>query len=879
MLSRQDVLAGEAELCADLATLFSFESHALYFPPGREVDGVAWVEEEKTLLLPLWLPVERENGLHDELLLGVLLLRGVTEDIQPFLPVLPVFVRQSLEKLVLKKQLERDVLTGLGTKETFLHRTARVIAGMRQAQATPAGVADAGENTDVAHSLAIVILCVQGLYGAGSLGVWARLFGHAFVRDVEAELGRAIGAIFADSSDIFPAFLGEGHFALLLPGAGQKEAEDAAYTLFGVCQQVQPKLGIAGQCGLGYALFPQDWDGRLPFATWRKIHAQSGHTRQGGQDSFPEKTRFLQPSLLASFLPEMHPNAHSASGPNERAEGQSGEWTSEWTSEWDDAREDALALFSFALLTARKCAERSLFSAGQSLHSPLVLAFSRLLSHGGTVTEVRDNGHDTSLRLNLGRDAGVRAGMVFCVKSAENLSVAEICVRHVEETMAHATLMGLYHPMRLPYVGERVVFSRLLGEEDAFLPRQEGLLSVAALRERLAQEKGPFVLALARLEEMPVSDMPVLQAAQGVVGASGLPNMLNIQGTPDIQGGPQNTFAPVQALWDTVLAMQPQTLGAVYNQDHLLLLHSAGPDTPGMEFAQKLQRMYAGLSDGGSAHFHLAGTGLFVFPYLDYTTADALDNAQKALEYALLLPAPHVGLFDTLAINISADKRFSQGDTLGAMAEYRRAILADTSNTLAWNSLGVCLARLGRYAEALEALEKAAQADLASQQGNMPPDASVHYNLGTTALSLGDKTKARDAFQNCIKLENTHIFAYLRLGQLEEEENDREKARNWYEAALAQAPFGPHYRVFRALARLEMAAENPVKAREYLHKALAENPQDAQSLALMAQLYLESGEDVSLAESLARQSVALMPSENPAWAILQKCLVLGSKLP
>lgn len=832
MLTRQDVLAGEAELCADIAMLFAFESHALYFPPSREVDGIAWVEEEKTLLVPLWLPVERE-GVKDELLLGVLLLRGIEEDITPFLPVLSAFIRQCLVKLVLKKQVEKDPLTGLFTREALLAHTAREIARMRQVQTLDVRE----ENLGVSRSLAIVALCVEGLYGsgvAGGQGAWARLFGHVFVREVEAALGKALGTAFADKQEpvVFPAFLGEGQFAVLLTGAGQKEAEDAAYAIFGVCQQVQPQLGIAALSGIGYALFPQDWDGRLPFNTWRKIYTTMAENRH---------TDLLSP--VSAILPE-------EALPKE-------------------GLPDALALLSFALLTARKCAERASLAA-HVVPGPHVQGFSRLLSHGGTVTETGETGHDRFVRLNLGKDVGVRPGMVFCVKSAENASIAEVCVRHAEENMAYALLLTQYNPLHPPQAGERLVFSRFLGEEDTFLPVQEGLLSVSAMRARIVQEKEPFVLALVRFGDIP-------EQKETREAMHSLPH--------------------IQAFWEYVRSEQAHTLAAVYNQEHLLLLHTGGSGENTSADAN-IEALDAGIHAVADFYTRLAtasellspieGVGLFTFPYLDYTSADALDNVQKALEYALLLPEPHVGIFDTLAINISADKRFSQGDTLGAMAEYRRALLADENNALAWNSLGVCLAGLGRYAEALEALEKAAHSVPYGQNGEhatpekTPPEnlpgASVHYNLGTTALSLGDRARAKIAFQDCIKLEPAHVFAYLRLGQLEEEENTFEKARVWYETALLKDQNGPHYRVFRALARLEMACENPTKAREYLHKALAENSQDAQSLALMAQLYLESGEDVALAESLARQSVALMPSENPAWAILQKCLVLEKNI-
>ncbi len=96
--------------------------------------------------------------------------------------------------------------------------------------------------------------------------------------------------------------------------------------------------------------------------------------------------------------------------------------------------------------------------------------------------------------------------------------------------------------------------------------------------------------------------------------------------------------------------------------------------------------------------------GIAAYPHLSFKKADILENCRKALDYALLLPAPHVGLFDSLAQNISADKLFSQGDLYGALEEYQLALLADPANNLARNSLGICLARLGKLGRRAQAV-------------------------------------------------------------------------------------------------------------------------------------------------------------------------------
>ena len=219
-------------------------------------------------------------------------------------------------------------------------------------------------------------------------------------------------------------------------------------------------------------------------------------------------------------------------------------------------------------------------------------------------------------------------------------------------------------------------------------------------------------------------------------------------------------------------------------------------------------------------------------------------------------------MFDSLAVNISADKRYSQGDVFGALEEYRLALLADENNILAWNSLGVCLAGAGRAAEARRAFEEAVK--------RAPGEPAGHYNLGTACATLGDAAEAAAQFRTCLDLDPGHVYACIRLGELAESRGDGDEARRLYERAAVADPASslPH----RCLARLELRERHPDKARERLHQALLRNPQDAFSLHLMARLYLDGDEDPELAETLARQSVALRPDRKAAWLELARAL-------
>ena len=79
----------------------------------------------------------------------------------------------------------------------------------------------------------------------------------------------------------------------------------------------------------------------------------------------------------------------------------------------------------------------------------------------------------------------------------------------------------------------------------------------------------------------------------------------------------------------------------------------------------------------------------------------------------------------------------------------------------------------------------------------------------------------------------------------------------------------------RHLARLSLkrgGGGGDDEAREYLHKALLYNPTDAFSLHMMAKLYLDSGQDPAIAETMARQSAALRPEQKAFWSELARAL-------
>lgn len=515
--------------------------------------------------------------------------------------------------------------------------------------------------------------------------------------------------------------------------------------------------------------------------------------------------------------------------------------------------EQARLLLRKARLAAALAAERLLTGEDEP-----VLSFGRILAEGGRVVELLPLSRIT---VSLGSSVNAREGQRFSVWSAaegktgtgsgdaraykgeivlievrENVSVAEI-IHQADPSVA----IGSGDSMAL-LPGEVWGAARarsVAGDGPAVPDPATGLLRhgdfLAAWSE--GREKcDTFSLALLRI----------------------LPPSMNHGAEGGLASQPEELMAETVRLFQDVFGRD--TVAGRYGLTSLMVFHpGTRPEDIQPKYAELCALLASRFFPGQDGAFTAAG--LAGYPYLDFRKADALENCRKALEYGILLPPPHVGVFDSLAMTISADKRFSHGDSLGAMTEYRQALLADDANALAWNSLGVTLARLGRHDEARGHFGRAIA---------LEPDANVLYNMGYTCQSLGEREDAKSFYRQCLQKEENHLYALVRLGQLAESEGDRTAARAFYDKAGA-VPGGEAV-TRRHLAGLCLAEGKIEEAREHLHEALVLDPQNAVALQVLAEIYLDDGEDAEVAESLARQSVALRPERKAGWIALSRAL-------
>ena len=481
-----------------------------------------------------------------------------------------------------------------------------------------------------------------------------------------------------------------------------------------------------------------------------------------------------------------------------------------------------------------------------------LLGFSEIIMHAGKVLQALPMGR---VEANLGLGMGAREGMHFRVFAAGTADVVgEITLSSVQESIAQAEIIHLSNPARSVMAGDRLELLADIGEslgmeegtkelisskgdqpdaaekKNILLSHRNFLANFAAERENATR----FSLALIRLFP---SEAINPEAPEALSETELLNNAVELVISSPITA--KGAFAARYGLHNLIFYIPPQD--------------SSGDP---LKEASELEQTFAQIFEKLEQNFGIkAACGISTYPFLNYRRSDSLDNASKALDYAMLLDSPRVGAINSLALNIRADRYFSQGDIFAAINEYKQALLADEGNTWAWTSLGVCFASIGNREESRRSFEKALAKD--------PDDIMALYNLAQVLQAEGDAREAKQYYQKCLELQPDHVFSLLRLGQMAESSADYEQAREYFQKAIKQ-PQGEGA-ASRQLARIALAQKNPDEAREHLHKALARNPNDSMALSMLAEIYLNAGDNPEIALTLARQSVALRPDYALGW--------------
>jgi tetratricopeptide (TPR) repeat protein/GGDEF domain-containing protein len=908
-LTRRDLMFFERRLRDTAAALFSFKSHSLHFPRTREDCAPVWLEREKKLFLPL---PDAEGGC-----LGVFTAGGVSKSPARLLPLWPALSSLIRDNLVLYKRSITDPVTGLFTRHYLLRRLERELetlrdparlsppadvedtqggrssdAGREERRDAPAADRDAPAAGRNASPGARSSADVRGSVGRGDGGGPARFstgilvvrlaalrdvvreYGYAFADDLMTALADCLTATCPEQA--LAARTGDSEFAVLLPAASPAACRSLSAAVVRAMRlvslphpQLREQIGI--DLSVGYAVYPQDVAGdvfarpaveqarimlrkaRLASAlAGEHIPSHPGRVDPEGVTGFgrilAEGGRVLECLPMSALIISLGANAHAAEGQR----------FSVWSTRFPGG-------------DARAGQPRSPLYKGETAIMEVYEDVSRaeVIHLGEPAWDIEPG----DLLLLLPDEQGSRAGTGSRGPDPETglLRHGEFLARWAEErdrvTSFALTLLRLAPKNSAAFrpddgTPETAAETAAETAHAGFpLVHPEACMAEAAriCRERFGPEAVGGRYSLNSL----IFYHPFRNAERNARRDAAANGVAAPRAGTDPDGAPFPHFGT-----DADGASPPRidpnaaTQGIDQNTAAQGIDPNAAAQSPEARLNALIARCAEAVAEIESRLNLDAAAGIAPHPYLEFRKADALENSRKALEYALLLPGPHVGLLDSQALNISADKRFTKGDTFGAVREYQAALLADENNGTAWNSLGVCMAGLFRHAEAEAHFTRALEC--------RPSDAMVLYNLGYMHQSAGRADEARRCFQECLNVDPDHLFALIRLGRLAENAGDAAGAREFYSRA-ARLPDGesPTRRHF---ARLCIAEGNTDEAREHLHEALLYDPGDAAAMSLLAGLYLDAGEDPEIALSLARRSVSLRPELKSGRALLARAL-------
>ncbi|HML56507.1 MAG TPA: tetratricopeptide repeat protein [Solidesulfovibrio magneticus] len=485
------------------------------------------------------------------------------------------------------------------------------------------------------------------------------------------------------------------------------------------------------------------------------------------------------------------------------------------------------------------------------------MAYSRILAEGGVVLETLPLARAA---VSLGRWVDAEPGQRFLVWSPR--LEREVDVRGADGgRLSGRSPAAVKGEIVLAEVVEDMAFAEVLHLADPHLPLEPGD-RLALIPE--AEEGGDAAVATGAPRRDPASGLYPYRDFQRATAQAREKNAVFSQILVQLADPPARRRAGRPAEADMAEAaglcrrfFGHEVVGGRFSASKLVFF------VPGIDpanLAEPADRLLSALR----ADLELdAAVGLAGHPCLDYARSDVAENCRKALDHALLLPAgPRLAVFDSLSLTVSGDRHFAVGDVYAAMEEYKQALLADEKNALARNSLGICLARLGRLPQARAEFERVIRGE--------SKNAMALYNLGCVLMRQGESAAARAAFQKCLRADPAHVSSLLRLGRMAEENRRFAEALKYYRRALAAG--GPAAPTLRHLARLAFARGQLDAAREHLHQALLRDPKDAFALQLMARVYLTEGEDPAIAEAMARQAVALRPERREFWVELSRAL-------
>src|SRR5881409_2858780 len=195
-----------------------------------------------------------------------------------------------------------------------------------------------------------------------------------------------------------------------------------------------------------------------------------------------------------------------------------------------------------------------------------------------------------------------------------------------------------------------------------------------------------------------------------------------------------------------------------------------------------------------------------------------------------------------------------QGQAGQAIDEYKKALELDPNNSLIFSEMAESYLRNNRLREAVDAAQKAIQAD----QDNI----EAHKLLTTVYLQVIGRANAQQPpsaetinnaiheFEEIIRIDPTERQSFLMLGRLYQIKGERDRAADIYKKFLGIEP-GSEEGV-TALAKLHMDAGNDKEAVELLENFVKQRPDSDSAFQTLGEAYSDMQEYAKAAEAYKR---------------------------
>lgn len=197
--------------------------------------------------------------------------------------------------------------------------------------------------------------------------------------------------------------------------------------------------------------------------------------------------------------------------------------------------------------------------------------------------------------------------------------------------------------------------------------------------------------------------------------------------------------------------------------------------------------------------------------------------ARRTLEKAAELAPDNPALMREVAAS-----RLGSGDESGAVQALQRMAELDPGSNQAEVLLVITHLRSKRFDDALRTV--------AQLETKRPGQAVTHNLRGIVHAAAGDTAKARDSFQQALKIDAGYFPAANNLANLDLADKDAKTARGRFEQLLKHAP--NNSRAWVALAELARAENREADFVSNLEKATRADPKDVRARMMLARYWL-----------------------------------------